>query len=143
MTAPLRSGEPIVVDVALGNRAYDIVIGRGVLSSLGARALDLGKISVQRRRSLRMVFSAEPLLYVAIADEKRAIIGGAIAAFTTILLLAGLLLGVGYLWLFGDDLWAGWAAKGFYLLVYSAPKSIDAAQRKAFRAMVAGFKPKL
>lgn len=35
------------------------------------------------------------------------------------------------------------AAKGFYLLVYTAPKSIDAKQRKAFRAMVAGFKPKL
>ena len=37
MTAPLRHGEPIVVQVALGTRAYDIVIGRGLLSSLGAR----------------------------------------------------------------------------------------------------------
>jgi len=37
MTAPLRSGEPIVVPVALGARAYDIVIGRGVLASLGSR----------------------------------------------------------------------------------------------------------
>ena len=37
MTAPLRSGEPVVVNVALGARAYDIVIGRGLLSSLGAR----------------------------------------------------------------------------------------------------------
>ena len=37
MTAPLRSGEPIIVPVALGTRAYEIVIGRGVLSSLGAR----------------------------------------------------------------------------------------------------------
>jgi 3-dehydroquinate synthase len=37
MTAPLRSGEPIVVPVALGARAYDIVIGRGVLASLGVR----------------------------------------------------------------------------------------------------------
>jgi 3-dehydroquinate synthase len=37
VTAPLRSGEPIVVDVALGNRAYDIVIGRGVLAQLGTR----------------------------------------------------------------------------------------------------------
>lgn len=35
------------------------------------------------------------------------------------------------------------AAKGFYLLVYSAPRSIDAVQRKAFRAALAGFKPKL
>jgi 3-dehydroquinate synthase len=37
MTAPLRSGEPIVVQVALGARAYDIVIGRGLLATLGAR----------------------------------------------------------------------------------------------------------
>ena len=37
MTAPLRSGEPILVPVALGAHAYDIVIGRGVLTSLDAR----------------------------------------------------------------------------------------------------------
>ncbi len=37
MTAPLRRGEPIVVSVALGTRAYDIVIGRGLIVSLGAR----------------------------------------------------------------------------------------------------------
>jgi 3-dehydroquinate synthase len=37
MTAPLRSGEPLTVNVALGDRAYDIVIGRGVLSSFGKR----------------------------------------------------------------------------------------------------------
>jgi 3-dehydroquinate synthase len=40
MTAPLRRGElvePIVVQVALGARAYDIVIGRGLLASLGER----------------------------------------------------------------------------------------------------------
>jgi 3-dehydroquinate synthase len=37
MTAPLRTNEPIVVQVALAERAYDIVIGRGVLASLGTR----------------------------------------------------------------------------------------------------------
>ncbi len=37
MTAPLRHAEPIVVPVALAERAYDIVIGRGILASLGAR----------------------------------------------------------------------------------------------------------
>jgi len=37
MTAPLRSGDPIVVQVALGARTYDIVLGRGLLASLGAR----------------------------------------------------------------------------------------------------------
>ena len=36
MTAPVRS-DPTVVNVALGARSYDIVIGRGVLASLGAR----------------------------------------------------------------------------------------------------------
>ncbi len=37
MTAPLRSGEPTLVQVALGARAYDIVIGRGLLATLGTR----------------------------------------------------------------------------------------------------------
>ncbi len=41
MTAALRSGDPIVVDVALAGRAYDIVIGRGLLASLGARVAAL------------------------------------------------------------------------------------------------------
>ena len=41
MTAPLRSGEPIIVKVALGDRSYDIVIGRGLLGSLGARIAKL------------------------------------------------------------------------------------------------------
>jgi 3-dehydroquinate synthase len=37
MTAPLKQPEQILVEVSLGDRAYDIVIGRGVLQSLGAR----------------------------------------------------------------------------------------------------------
>jgi 3-dehydroquinate synthase len=37
MTAPLKHSDPITVDVALGDRAYDIVIGRDVLTSLGKR----------------------------------------------------------------------------------------------------------
>ncbi|MBR0717371.1 3-dehydroquinate synthase [Bradyrhizobium liaoningense] len=37
MTAPLKHSDPIVVDVALGERAYDIIIGRDVLQTLGAR----------------------------------------------------------------------------------------------------------
>ena len=37
MTAPLRASDPIVVNVALGERSYDIVIGRGLLASLGQR----------------------------------------------------------------------------------------------------------
>ncbi len=37
MTAPLRHADPTVVGVALGARAYDIMIGRGLLDSLGER----------------------------------------------------------------------------------------------------------
>jgi 3-dehydroquinate synthase len=37
VTAPLRQTEPIVVPVALGERSYDIVIGRGLLAGLGGR----------------------------------------------------------------------------------------------------------
>ena len=37
MTVPLRSPEPIVVNVGLDERAYDIVIGRGLLATLGPR----------------------------------------------------------------------------------------------------------
>ena len=43
MTAPLRQSEPIVVPVALGERAYEIVIGRGLLSSLGERIKNCGR----------------------------------------------------------------------------------------------------
>src|ERR1700716_3428090 len=37
MTVPLKRSDSLTVDVALGERAYDIVIGRDVLPSLGAR----------------------------------------------------------------------------------------------------------
>src|SRR5215467_15107084 len=37
MTVPLKHSDMTTVDVALENRAYDIVIGRGALASLGAR----------------------------------------------------------------------------------------------------------
>ncbi|MDB5656257.1 MAG: 3-dehydroquinate synthase [Tardiphaga sp.] len=37
MTAPLKHSDPITVEVALGDRTYDIIIGRDVLPSLGRR----------------------------------------------------------------------------------------------------------
>jgi 3-dehydroquinate synthase len=40
MTAPIRN-DPTIVEVALGARSYDIVIGRGLLASLGARVAAL------------------------------------------------------------------------------------------------------
>jgi 3-dehydroquinate synthase len=36
-STPAQGGQPTIVNVGLGDRAYDIVIGRGVLASLGAR----------------------------------------------------------------------------------------------------------
>jgi 3-dehydroquinate synthase len=41
MTLPLYTGEPTIVNVGLGERAYDIVIGRNLLASLGARVAAL------------------------------------------------------------------------------------------------------
>jgi hypothetical protein len=45
-----------------------------------------------------------------------AIVGGAVAAYTTILLCAGLLLAIFWLWIFGDDPWPRWATLGLELL---------------------------
>jgi len=41
MTAPLRSSDPVLVKVALDERSYDILIGRGLLASLGQRIATL------------------------------------------------------------------------------------------------------
>ncbi|WP_076864025.1 3-dehydroquinate synthase [Bradyrhizobium mercantei] len=41
MTAPLKHSASVTLDVALGDRAYDIVIGRDVLASLGERVAAL------------------------------------------------------------------------------------------------------
>jgi 3-dehydroquinate synthase len=41
MTAPLKHSVPITVEVALGDRAYDIIIGRDVLETLGQRVAAL------------------------------------------------------------------------------------------------------
>jgi 3-dehydroquinate synthase len=41
MTAPLKHSDAVTIDVALGDRAYDIIIGRDVLASLGARVAAL------------------------------------------------------------------------------------------------------
>jgi 3-dehydroquinate synthase len=41
MTAPLKHADSVTVDVALGDRTYDIVIGRDVLPQLGRRVASL------------------------------------------------------------------------------------------------------
>jgi 3-dehydroquinate synthase len=45
MTVPLKHSASITVDVALGDRAYDIIIGRDVLPSLGARIASLRTVA--------------------------------------------------------------------------------------------------
>src|SRR5882757_6232565 len=41
MTVPLRAGDSTLVNVALGERSYDIMIGRGQLASLGQKIVAL------------------------------------------------------------------------------------------------------
>ena len=53
MTAPLRSGDPITVNVALGDRAYDIAIGRGLIASLGERIASSGRDARSRSSPMR------------------------------------------------------------------------------------------
>ena len=55
MTAPLKHSAEITVDVALGDRAYDIVIGRGVLPVAGRarRRVAAGRAHGHRHRPHR------------------------------------------------------------------------------------------
>ena len=93
MTAPLRPVHPAMVDpapvggarekpvhVALGDRAYDIVIGRGVIASLGARAAALkpgakAAIVTDDRVALLHLGAAEAALAAAGIASSRVIVG--------------------------------------------------------------------
>jgi 3-dehydroquinate synthetase len=74
MTAPLRAGEPIIVNVALGARSYDIVIGRGVLGSLGER------IKALRPGARVAIVSDETVVRHCLAATQQALSGIAAAA---------------------------------------------------------------
>ena len=74
MTAPLRAGEPIIVNVALGARSYDIVIGRGVLRSLGER------IKALRPGAKVAIVSDETVAHHCLAAAQQALSGIAAAA---------------------------------------------------------------
>src|SRR5262245_52764530 len=74
MTAPLRVGEPIIVNVALGARSYDIVIGRGVLASLGER------IKALRPAARVAIVSDETVARHCLAATQQALAGIAAAA---------------------------------------------------------------
>ncbi len=79
MTAPLRSGDPVVVNVALGARAYDIIIGRGLLSSLGTRIAALrpkARVAIVTDNNVAKLYldMAEAALGAAGIDTTRVIV---------------------------------------------------------------------
>ena len=79
MTAQPRSSEPTVVKVALNERAYDIVIGRGVLASLGARIKALrpgAKVALVSDENVaaRHLAAAEASLQAARVESSRIVV---------------------------------------------------------------------
>jgi len=70
MTVPLRTGDPVVVNVALGERSTTFVIGRGILASLGQRIAALRRARKSRIVSDETVASHTPR--AALAATKRA-----------------------------------------------------------------------
>src|SRR5713226_452592 len=67
MTAPVRVCDPIVVNVALGERSYPIVIGRGQLISLGQR------IAALRPRAKAAIISDETVVRYHLAATEAAL----------------------------------------------------------------------
>ena len=76
MTAPMRTGEPTTVRVALGERAYDIVIGRGLLASLGAR------IAALKPGAKAAIVADEAVAQLHLASAEAALASAGIAAVT-------------------------------------------------------------
>jgi 3-dehydroquinate synthase len=73
MTAPMRATDPIVVNVALGARSYDIVIGRGLLASLGHKLETL-------RPGARMAVVSDETVAGHYLPALRATLGASLAA---------------------------------------------------------------
>jgi len=71
VTAPVRSGDAITVPVALGDRSYDIVIGRGLMRTLGPR------IAALRPRARVAIVTDETVarLHLPAAEESLAAAG--------------------------------------------------------------------
>ena len=77
MTAPVRS-DAVTVAVALGARSYDIVIGRGILSTLGAR------IAAQRPGAKTFIVTDENVARHALGAAEAALAHAGVAASRTI-----------------------------------------------------------
>jgi 3-dehydroquinate synthetase len=71
MTVPFRGDEPTVVKVALDARGYDIVIGRGVIGSLGARI----KALRPGAKAAVVTDATVAKLYLAAAEEALGVAG--------------------------------------------------------------------
>jgi 3-dehydroquinate synthase len=72
MTAPLRT-DPATVKVALGDRSYDILIGRGLIASLGAR------IAALRPRAKVAIVTDENVARHHLAAVEAALAGAGVA----------------------------------------------------------------
>jgi 3-dehydroquinate synthase len=74
MTAPLRPGDPIIVNVALGERSCDIAIGRGQLNSLGQ------KIAALRPGAKAAIVTDETVAHHHLAATEAALAGAGVEA---------------------------------------------------------------
>jgi 3-dehydroquinate synthase len=83
MTAPVRAPEPTVVEVALGARSYQIVIGRATLSSLGRRMAAL------RPRAKAAVVTDATVATHHLAAAENALALGGVAVATVVTVPAG------------------------------------------------------
>jgi 3-dehydroquinate synthase len=74
VTAPLRPGDPTTVKVALGERAYDIVIGRQQIATLGARSAAL------KPRAKAAIVTDDTVAGLHLAAVESALAAGGVAA---------------------------------------------------------------
>jgi 3-dehydroquinate synthase len=72
MTASVR-GDPTIVEVALGARSYEIVIGRGVVAALGAR------IAALRPGARAFIVTDDNVARYVLADAEAALLGAGVA----------------------------------------------------------------
>ena len=73
MTVPLRA-DPTMVKVALGDRSYDIVIGRGLIASVGAR------IAALRPRAQAAIITDEHVARLHLSAVEAALTAAGVAA---------------------------------------------------------------
>src|SRR6476620_4843152 len=83
MTAPLRASDSIIVNVALGERSYDILIGRGQLASLGQ------KIAALRPGAKVAIVTDETVMRHHLAAAEAALATAGIVAATSVSVPAG------------------------------------------------------